>query len=80
MISCLDTLFIMLSPHSQQERSSKFLDFIIQHLYIEINVYRTSVLFYLGTLGIAIIRKACSNIYGVGSDQDCGVPDWQAHK
>ena len=42
--------------------------------------YRTSVLFYLGTLGIAIIRKACSNIYGVGSDQDCGVPDLQAHK
>lgn len=80
MISCLDTLFIMLSLRSQQERSSKFLDFIIQHLYIEINVYRTSVLFYLGTLGIAIIRKACSNIYGVGSDQDCGVPDWQAHK
>ena len=42
--------------------------------------YRTSVLFHLGTLGIAIIRKACSNIYRAGSDQDCGVPDWQAHK
>ena len=57
MISCLDTLFIMLSLRSQQEHSSKFLDFIIQHLYIEINVLSNICSFPFGTFGIDIIGR-----------------------
>ena len=61
MISCLDTLFIMLSLRSQQEHSSKFLDFIIRHLYLEINgfiehlfLHRDGVLIILNE-----IRRIC---------------------